>query len=244
MSLRVYVTGQKAFGAAVAELVVELGHELVGACSPAFAEPYVHLHAGWGVEGARHDRLRAAAERLYVPWVESCDLTPDDVPSGTIIAAHSHAFVGRRTRAQARLAIGYHPSLLPLHRGRDAIRWALYLGERVLGGSVYHLTDRVDAGPLASQDYVLLPAGIEPADAWREHLFPLGLRLLAGVLADAERGFVAFDPQDERLATWEPSWERPPLHRPELPELPPADGAAGLDFLGRADAERRRHGQG
>jgi hypothetical protein len=27
------------------------------------------------------------------------------------------------------------------------------------------------------------------------------------------------DPQDERCATWEPSWERAPLHRPELPEL-------------------------
>jgi len=48
------------------------------------------------------------------------------------------AVFGRRTRARARVAaIGYHPSLLPLHRGRDALRWTIRDGDRVTGGSVY-----------------------------------------------------------------------------------------------------------
>ena len=49
-------------------------------------------------------------------------------------AAHSHDFIGRKTRALSRLgALGYHPSLLPLHRGRDAIRWAVHMRVRCLG---------------------------------------------------------------------------------------------------------------
>lgn len=239
-------TGQKSFGAAAAELVAGLGHELVGVSAPAFSEPFAHLREGQEVDGVKRDRLRAAADLLYVPWTDSRDLRAEHVPRGTdvILAAHSHAFVGRVTRARAQAAVGYHPSLLPLHRGRDAIRWALYNGERVLGGSVYHLTDTVDAGPLAAQDYVIVRGGAGPSEVWREQLFPLGLRLLREVLEDIAGGRVGYTPQDEALATWEPSWERPPLHRPELPELPPIGGfeaaASGVEFVSEAEWRRGR----
>lgn len=234
MSLNVFITGQKAFGAGVAEAVLEAGHNIVGTCSPAFADPHGHLQVHEEIEGVRWDRLRLFAHLHDLPWKDARVITERDIPDGTdvILAAHSHAFVGRRTRSRARVSIGYHPSLLPLHRGRDAIRWALHMGERVLGGSVYHLTDRVDAGPIAAQDLVIIPPGTTPSEAWREYLYPLGIELLLGVLADVERGYVRYTPQNEKLATWEPSWERPPLHRPELPELPPVNGLGGLQFVG------------
>lgn len=210
MTLRVFVSGQRSFGAAVADLVVSGGHGLVGVASP----------------GGDRDPMRAAAFRHGCAWTDSSRLRPGGVPGGTdvILAAHSHAFIGRRSRARARLAaVGYHPSLLPLHRGRDAVRWTVRDGDRVTGGSVYHLTDAVDGGPLAAQDYVIVPPGSTASSLWRDHLFPLGLALFARVLSDIEGGHVAYVPQDESLATWEPSWERPRLHRPELPELTAGD---------------------
>lgn len=213
MTLGVYVSGQRSFGAAVAELTAAGGYRLTGIASPAEAPD------------GTPDRLRAAALRLGARWTDSGRLTPESIPDGTdvIVAAHSHAFIGARTRARASLAsIGYHPSLLPLHRGRDAIRWTVRDGDRVTGGTVYHLTGAVDGGPVAAQDYLIVPPGITPGELWRAHLFPLGLRLIAGVLADLAAGLVVCVPQDEALATWEPSWERPRLHRPELPELPSA----------------------
>ena len=216
MTLGVYVSGQKAFGATVADLVVSAGYRLTGIASPA------------RTDDGRDDRLAVAAARLGVLWTESARLAPASIPPGTdvILAAHSHAFIGTRTRAQAGIAaIGYHPSLLPLHRGRDAIRWTIRDGDKVTGGTVYHLTGAVDGGPIAAQDYLLVPPGITPAELWREHLFPLGLRLIEQTLADMDRGIVVCVPQDERCATWEPSWERPRLHRPELPELPPAQSS-------------------
>ena len=218
MTPAVYVSGQRSFGAAVADLAATSGYRLTGIASPSSAPD------------GTPDRLRAASLRLGVPWTDSARLAPDSIPDGTdvIIAAHSHAFIGARTRARAPVAVGYHPSLLPLHRGRDAIRWTIRDGDKVTGGTVYHLTSAVDGGPVAAQDYLLVPPGITARELWREHLAPLGLRLIASVLADISAGIVAYVPQDESLATWEPSWERPRLHRPELPELP--SGRPGIRF--------------
>ncbi|MEZ7005855.1 formyltransferase family protein [Streptomyces sp. AD55] len=219
MTLRVYVSGQRSFGAAAADLTVRLGHTLTGAASPPDRD-------------GQPDPLRAAAFRHRTPWTDSTRLRPDDIPLGTdvLLAAHSHAFLGRRSRARAHLAaIGYHPSLLPLHRGRDAVRWTIRDRDRVTGGSVYHLTDTVDAGPLAAQDYLLVPPGSTASALWRDHLFPLGLTLLERVLTDLDNGVIVRVPQDEVCATWEPSWDRPRLHRPELPELPPP-GDSGVRY--------------
>jgi methionyl-tRNA formyltransferase len=243
VTLSVFVTGQKAFGAAVAEMVAGEGYDLVGVASPAWADPFGHLFAEEVVEGARYDRLRFAADRLNVPWTDARHLRPSTVPGFTdvIIAAHSHAFIGRETRARARVAVGYHPSLLPLHRGRDAVRWAVYNRERVLGGSVYHLEDRVDAGPIAAQQYIIIGPADTAESVWRERLFPLGLTLLKRVLEDVEAGRMLYEPQDESLATWEPSWERPPLFKPELRELPaPAGRYQGIELISREEwlAER------
>ena len=157
-----------------------------------------------------------------MPWIPAGELRADRVPDGTdlIVAAHSHDSLGRRTRLRARLGtIGYHPSLLPLHRGRDAVRWTVKMGDRVTGGTVYWLSDALDAGDIAAQDYCFVRPGDTAAELWRRDLFPLGVRLFERVLGDLARGVVVRIPQDETLATWEPSWDRPPVVRPELPLL-------------------------
>lgn len=210
--MRLFIAGQKAFGAAVLEVALRTGHQVVGVSSPLYG-------TATDTTGAPlPDRLRAAADAAGVPWMPAGTLTAETLPQGVdlILAAHSHDFLGRRTRLRAELgAIGYHPSLLPLHRGRDAIRWALHMGDRVTGGSLYRLTDNIDAGPVIAQEHVFVRPGDTAEELWRRDLFPLGVRLFARVLQD---GWSVEDevPQDEDLATWEPSWERAPLRRPDL----------------------------
>ncbi len=208
----IYLAGSGRFGAAVAEHLTEAcGHRLVGICSP--------------TEGRRdgRDLLSLYAERTDTPWADVSALKPEHVPDGTdlILTAHSHAFIGRRTRARAPLALGYHPSLLPLHRGRDAVKWQARLGERVTGGTIYHLTDRVDGGPIALQRHLVVPSGLDASALWSGYLAPLGLDLIAEAadLAHGGPDRVAIRPQDDKLATWEPSFDAAPVHRPELLEL-------------------------
>lgn len=215
--MRIFLSGRGGFAVSVAAAVTAAGHDLLGVASPRLRD-------------GRHDdenplawdRLRGWAYPRHTPWIDAAELRARHIPDGTevIVAAHSHAFLGRPTRGRASVAaIGYHPSLLPLHRGRDAIRWTIRDRDRVAGGSVYHLTDRVDGGPIAAQDYVIVPPGSTPASLWRDHLAPLGVDLLCGVLADLDRGVTTARPQDDDLATWEPSLDAAPLYKPELLEL-------------------------
>ncbi|MFJ8434750.1 formyltransferase family protein [Kitasatospora sp. NPDC094019] len=219
--MNIYMSGQGAFAVQVAEALRDEGHKIVGAAAP-------RLRRGKSDESdaMSWDRLRSWAYHRDVPWTDSAELRAMHVPDGVdiILAAHSHAFLGRRTRARAAVAtIGYHPSLLPLHRGRDAIRWTVRDGDKVTGGSVYHLTERTDGGPLAAQEHLLVPPGSTPQTLWRDHLAPLGVRLLLKVVADLAANRRIEVPQDERLATWEPAMDAPPLFKPELIALPGTD---------------------
>jgi methionyl-tRNA formyltransferase len=210
------VAGSRLFGAAAFDLCVARGLQVVGVAAPERA-------AG----GERPDRLRDAAERRGVPWLPAGSLRAETLPTGVdlIIAAHSHDFIGRATRLKARLgAIGYHPSLLPLHRGRDAVRWAIKMGDKITGGTVYWLSESIDAGDVAAQRHVFIRGDDTPEELWRRELLPLGLRLLDQVLGDVVAGRLVRVPQDERCATWEPAIGRTPVFRPELPLLGVIEG--------------------
>lgn len=150
------------------------------------------------------------------------DLVADTVPEGLdlIVCAHSHAFVSEKARSRTLLGgIGYHPSLLPRHRGRDAVRWTVHMRDPVAGGSVYWLSNRVDGGPLAASEHCMVDPAWSATDLWHDELFPMGVRLLVKVLADLDAGLIVRVPQNEACATWEPSWDRAPLGRPDLPQL-------------------------
>ena len=113
------------------------------------------------VAPAADDRLAVAARAagLDVHVLENPRIVPAEaIAEGTdlVIAAHTHARVSNEALARSRLGgIGYHPSLLPRHRGIAAVEWTILEGDAVAGGSIYHLADGWDAGAIAAQDWCL-----------------------------------------------------------------------------------------
>lgn len=227
--MRVFICGQKAFGEAVYRLCKHRGDDVAGVSAPIF-----------GGDGRSADRLRRAAlgdgVRVYLAGGLRASVLPEGVD--VIIAAHSYDFISAPVRNKSKLgAVGYHPSLLPLHRGRDAVEWAIRMRDRVTGGSVYWLDNGVDTGDIAAQEHVFIHPRDDAQSLWREKLFPLGVVLFSRVLADLDAGVIRRTPQDKKIATWEPSIKRSPLFRPELPQLgaPPVGyrvEAGGNDYLG------------
>lgn len=72
--------------------------------------------------------------------------------------AHSFDYIGKRTRYIPRLGwLGYHPSLLPRHRGRSAIEWSIRMNDAITGGSVFWLNAGIDRGDIAYQDWCFIP---------------------------------------------------------------------------------------
>lgn len=201
--MKVLLTGQKWFGAEVFKALRALDGVTV---AQVVAPP--------------EDRLRRAAERADVPVMLAGTLGEATMPAGIdlIVAAHSHDFISRKTRLRATYGgIGYHPSLLPLHRGRDAVKWVVRLRERVTGGTVYRLSEHVDGGNIIAQQHVLIRPDDTAEELWRRDLAPLGVCLLASTVARfAQEGFINGAEQDEALATWEPALTGRPLYRPDL----------------------------
>ena len=204
--LRVILCGQRSFGAAVFDMLRTLCRvEIVAVYAP----PGDKLAGRAGVYG--YPVVRAGTLRSGT-MPQDCDL---------LIAAHSHDFVSRAVRNRLRIgAIGYHPSLLPLHRGRDAVLWTVKMGDRVAGGTVFWLTDTVDGGPIAAQECCLVHPDDTAHSLWRRDLFPMGVRLLQRTVEAVLQGRLVMIDQDPALATWEPSFSGAPrLFRPELPQL-------------------------
>lgn len=209
-NLRVFLAGQKFFGQEVMRALLSMeGITVVGVSAPA---P--------GLSSAGEDRLwRLAVREGFCP-VPSGRLFASSLPDGidVIVAAHCHDFISAKARARTALgAIGYHPSLLPLHRGRDALYWTIRMHDHVAGGTVFWLTDDVDSGPIAARKSVFVRPGDTPFELWRRDLQPLGVGLIRKVLLDLQAGLLFAHPQEDGVATWEPSVGRPPLWRPDLP---------------------------
>jgi methionyl-tRNA formyltransferase len=160
---------------------------------------------------AADDRLANAANAAGVEVVVQFDpkvVEADEIADGSdlIVTAHSHARVSAAALARARLGgIGYHPSLLPRHRGIAAIEWTIKEGDPIAGGTIYHLAERMDAGAIAAQDWCFVKKGETARELWERALAPMGFRLLTEVLRQVEAtGALPAKPQDEQFATRAP----------------------------------------
>jgi methionyl-tRNA formyltransferase len=124
-----------------------------------------------------------------------------------VLTAHTHARVSDEAIGRARLGgIGYHPSLLPRHRGIAAVEWTVKEGDPIAGGSIYHLAHRMDAGAVAMQDWCFVRKGETARELWERALAPMGLDLIGRVVRFVkEHGYVPAKPQDEAFATKAPS---------------------------------------
>jgi methionyl-tRNA formyltransferase len=161
------------------------------------------------------DRLAVAARDagMDVRVLEDPMLVPADaIAPGTdlIVSAHSHARVSKEALGASRLGgIGFHPSLLPRHRGMAAVEWTIKEGDPIAGGTIYHLAERMDAGAIAVQDWCFVKKGETARELWERALAPMGLRLLAQVVRHVKQtGALPARAQDEQFATQAPRLDR------------------------------------
>jgi methionyl-tRNA formyltransferase len=192
--MKLTLVGSRYFGAAALERLLKEGIEIARVIVP-----------------ATDDRLGVAAKAAGLDVVALDD--PSIVPAkaiaeGTdlIVAAHSHARVSSEALARSRLGgIGFHPSLLPRHRGIAAVEWTIQEGDPIAGGSIYHLAEQMDAGAIAAQDWCFVRKGETARELCERALAPMGLDLLVRVIREAKTtGKLPAMPQDEQFATRAP----------------------------------------
>jgi len=193
--MRITLVGSRHFGVTTLEMLRRRGVDVIRV-----------------VVADAEDRLAAAARAAGIEvavqvnpkLVVAAEIAED---SDLIVTAHSHARISKEALAKARFGgIGYHPSLLPRHRGIAAVEWTIREKDPIAGGTVYHLADRMDAGAIAAQDWCFVKKDETARQLWERALAPLGQRLLGEVI-DYAKTYDALPskPQDEQFATSAPS---------------------------------------
>ena len=208
--LSVFISGQKYFGQQVFDLCNRLEYvDIIGVCCPL------------------DDNYIGSTARLFeVPITPAGHLTNQTMPAGVDlgITAHSFDYIGRLTRYKTRLGwLGYHPSLLPRHRGRSSIEWAVRMRDVITGGTVFWLNAGIDRGDIAYQDWCWIEPRfylMNPKEAakhlWNDKLQAIGLTLFELALKDLSDGVVKRLPQCDELSTFEPNTDVKDVFRPDL----------------------------
>jgi methionyl-tRNA formyltransferase len=193
--MKITLVGSRYFGRAVLDLLLqEPGIEVARVAVPSADDRLTDGARAAGIEVYAHENPHIVPLEVIAPGTD------------LIVTAHSHARVAHDAVASARLGgIGYHPSLLPRHRGMAAVEWTVSEGDPVAGGTIYHLADKLDAGPIVAQDWVFVKKGESARELWERALAPLGLRLIMEVVRHArDEGELPATPQDEQFATRAP----------------------------------------
>lgn len=202
--MRIALFGQAPFGKDVLDALLEANQEIAVVYTPPDSEE-------------RPDPLAKRARELSLTLEQ-----PRRYRNAEVIAQHAGyqpdlnvlafvtAIIPDAMLEQARLgSIEYHPSLLPRHRGRSAMNWAIINGEAKTGLTIFWVDAGIDTGPILLQKEVEIGADDTLGSLYFGKLYPLGVGALVEAVNLVAAGAAPRIPQDETQATSEPPCEDP-----------------------------------
>ena len=129
----------------------------------------------------------------------------EDEPYDLCVLANVQRILKPAEFERARLGtLCFHPSMLPRHRGADAVYCTFEMGDRTSGVTWFWVDAGIDTGPIAIQREVEIPAEMSRGAFYYGVLVPLGAALYGKLLEALLRGERPSTPQDESKATYEP----------------------------------------
>ena len=196
--MRIVVIGQAAFGRDVFDALREAGENVVGVSTPR--------------ERSRPDPLFEAATEAGLPIIATPDLRKEepfqqylDLKPDLLVFAFVTDIVRKNVLdAATHGAIQYHPSLLPLYRGRTAMNWAILAGETRTGLTIFWVDEGIDTGPILLQRDVEIEPNDSVGSLYFDKLYPMGIEALVEATRLVREGAAPREVQNEERATYEP----------------------------------------
>jgi methionyl-tRNA formyltransferase len=151
--MRIVFIGSVEFSLRILQHLVASGAEIVGLCTLKESKcnaDHVDL-GGFGVQNSipifYSDDINSPAS---VSWIKG------NSPDVIFCFGWSKLIKEELLSAAPLGVIGYHPSLLPLNRGRHPIIWALVLGLKKTGSTFFRMDLGADSGEIVSQREILI----------------------------------------------------------------------------------------
>jgi len=198
--MRILLIGQAAFGAKVLEALLEKNENVVAVYTP--PDP----------PGGRLDPLKEAAVAGGIPVHQPTTYKDDPVfdeykglnPDLTVMAFVTDIIPPRFFAVPAHGTINYHPSLLPRHRGASAINWAVIMGDKHTGLTIFWPDGGIDTGPILLRKEIYMGPQDTTGSLYFNHLFPMGVAAILESIELIKAGNAPQIIQDESKATYEP----------------------------------------
>ena len=201
---RIAFLGTGAFGVPLLERVADLADELMVVSQPDRpAGRRLQMRATPIAVAAREHGipvLTPARLRSDVPREELARFDPD----GIVLVAYGQIVPPDLLRIGRRPPLNVHPSLLPRHRGAAPVAGTILAGDPEGGVTLMVMTEELDAGPIVARWPVAL-AGRETTPELEARLADLAAEVVPPVLRQWARGDIETEPQDDRIATHDPS---------------------------------------
>lgn len=89
----------------------------------------------------------------------------------------------------------FHPSLLPRHRGKDAVRAAIAAGDTMSGVTIFRPDAGADTGPIVEQVACPVPVGVSAGRLYYGTLVPLGVDAMIDAIKAVRDGRARYAPQ-------------------------------------------------
>jgi len=197
--MRIVLIGQAAFGEKVLGALLNKGEQVVAVYVPP------------DKPGSRADPLKESAQQHGIPVFQPLRMRDPDVYHKFVelapdlgVMAFVTDIVPQSILDCPRLGtIQYHPSLLPRHRGRSAINWAIINGDTVTGITILWPDAGIDTGPILLQKEADISPGDTVGSLYYNKLFPLGVEAIIESIDLIYKGEAPRIPQDESQATYE-----------------------------------------
>ena len=197
--MRIVLIGQAAFGQKVLEALLNRGEQIAAVYVPpdkpgSRIDPLKESAQHHGIPVLQPQRMRDPG--VYEKFVE---LGPD-----LVVMAFVTDIVPESILNIPKLGtIQYHPSLLPRHRGRSSINWAIINGDTKTGITILWPDAGIDTGPILLQKEVDISPTDTVGSLYYDKLFPLGVEAIIESIDLIRKGKAPRIPQDESQATYE-----------------------------------------
>ncbi len=149
---------------------------------------------------------KLAAQEYAIPFWQPEKLTADAAElSGAwdffVVAAYAK-IISREILSKPKLGtLGVHPSLLPKYRGATPLQSALLAGEAISGTTIFLLDEKVDHGPILTQEKVSL-VNDENYETLGDKLAKLSGKLLTKIMPEYVAGRIKPREQNHAEATF------------------------------------------
>ncbi len=201
--MRILLIGQKAFGAEVLTALTKEPVELVGAVvgtgKPDLTDQVETAALEHGIDYIKVSSLKTPQ---VMEWVSQ--RKPDLIVMAFVTLYIPMPLVELAPQG----AINFHPSLLPLHRGINALPWTILSGDKTAGLSVYFVDDGIDTGDVIVQKSVEIEEKDDFKSLYFEKIFPLGVQAVCEAVALIASGDPPRKKQDDNRASYEPPLKR------------------------------------